>query len=68
MLGWFASDFFAQSPLLAFPLVGLTIFITVFGVITLRTIHMGKGHAGKARIQHLASLPLNDSNEEIQHD
>jgi len=55
MLSWIATDFFAQSPVLAYPVAALGIFMVVFAGITLRTLL-----APKERIDALARLPLND--------
>ncbi|MEM9191603.1 MAG: hypothetical protein AAGF12_20685 [Myxococcota bacterium] len=58
MLGWFASDFFARSPVLVFPLVGLGLFFTVFVTVSLRAVF-----TNKAKIERLAALPFEEPGE-----
>lgn len=58
MLGWFASDYFSQSPVLIFPLVALGLFMTVFMVVSLRALF-----ARKPNLDRLAQLPLESDDE-----
>lgn len=53
MLGRVALSFFQQSPMLAFPLVALALFMLVFFVITLRTVL-----TQKSQYDGIARLPL----------
>ena len=55
MLGFMASDYFRNSPMLSYPLLALAIFMLVFLVVTLRTVL-----TGKQRFEGLAALPLQD--------
>ena len=59
MLSWFASDYFAQSPVLVFPLVALGIFMTVFMVVSVRTIF-----TRKASFDRIAAMPLEKDDHE----
>lgn len=58
MLGWFATDFFAKSPVLGAPLLALGIFFTVYVTISLRTFL-----TKKERFDYLANLPLEADDE-----
>jgi hypothetical protein len=53
MLGFMAMDYFRQSPLLAYPLLALAIFMLVFFVVTVRTVL-----TQKSRYDAVAQLPL----------
>lgn len=55
MLGWFASDFFARSPMLIYPVIALGIFMTVFVSVSLRALFKPK-----TEIERLANLPLSE--------
>jgi cbb3-type cytochrome oxidase subunit 3 len=55
MLSQMAKSFFADSPLLAYPLIAMALFMTVFVVITWRTMRRDP-HDYDA----LAQLPLGD--------
>jgi hypothetical protein len=48
-------DFFQKSPVLAFPLIALGLFMLIFFVITLKTVM-----TQKSRYEALARLPLSD--------
>lgn len=50
----------AHSPLLAFPLAGLAIFLTVFSVVVVRVVRRGAG-----AYTDEAALPLAD--DEVGH-
>lgn len=53
MLSLVAMDFFQKSPMLAFPLLALALFMLVFFVVTLRTVL-----TQKSQYDHMARLPL----------
>lgn len=55
MLGWAATEFFANSPLLVLPLISLVIFVTVFMVMTVRAIRMDE-----ALVDEISTLPLEE--------
>lgn len=57
MLGFMSLEFFRQSPLLAFPLAALLIFMAVFVVITVRAVLGGKWES-------VAQLPLDGGDHE----
>jgi hypothetical protein len=50
-------EFYAQSPLLFWPLVGLVIFVVSFAAVLLYVVY-GLREPGK--VQYLAALPLED--------
>ena len=61
-------DFFRQSPVLAFPLAALAVFMLVFLAITLKTVLTHKGD-----YEAIARLPLSDDgrierNTEVGHE
>jgi hypothetical protein len=58
MLSWFASDFFAKSPALAYPVIALGIFMTIFVTTTLRALLEKKDE-----VDRLARLPLEADDE-----
>ncbi len=62
MLGRVALNFFQQSPLLAFPLIALGLFMLVFFVITLRTLF-----AQKTRYDGVACMPLESNTQVVSH-
>ena len=55
MLSWFASDFFAKSPVLMAPLLAMAIFGSVFVFYALRALFLDK-----RAIRRLDQLPLAD--------
>ncbi|MFW6067535.1 MAG: hypothetical protein ACOC97_04295 [Myxococcota bacterium] len=55
MISWFASDFFARSPVLVFPLVALGIFVSVFMLVAARALLRRS-----ADIEVLSRLPLEE--------
>lgn len=55
MLGWFASDFFARSPALVYPVIALGIFMTVFISVSLKALFLKK-----SEVDRLARLPLSE--------
>ncbi len=54
----FASEFFAQSPALLFPVIALVLFFTVFLVVVVRVMRMSAAEA-----DHIARIPLEDELE-----
>ncbi len=58
MLGLMAKEFFAQSPLMVFPLAALFLFIVVFSVLSVRALFRPKQH-----IQQLSMLPFDQDND-----
>jgi hypothetical protein len=58
MLGWFASDYFQQSPVLVYPIIALGVFMTVFVGAVVRTLR-----ARKSDIERMARLPLEADDE-----
>jgi hypothetical protein len=56
MLSQLSSDFFARSPLLAWPVVALGIFMCVFVVVSLRALL-----ARRDEMQRMAELAVHDS-------
>jgi hypothetical protein len=54
MLSWIASDFFKSSPLLAYPITALAVFMTVFCVTALRAAFF----SDKKKLEALAHLPF----------
>ncbi len=63
MLSLVAMDFFQKSPLLAFPLVALALFMLVFFVITVRTVL-----TQKTRYEGVARLPLEAQSQETREE
>ncbi len=55
MLGWFASDFFARSPVLIYPVIALGIFMTIFISMSLKALFLKK-----SEVDRLAQLPLSE--------
>ncbi|MFN7950164.1 MAG: hypothetical protein U0610_00410 [bacterium] len=53
MLSLLASDHFAKSPFLSFAILALLIFMTVFAVVTIRTLF-----TRPAELEVVARLPL----------
>lgn len=56
MLRQLSADFFARSPVLAWPVVALAIFFSVFLIVSLRAL-IGR----KDEMQRLSELPLQDT-------
>ena len=54
----FASEFFAQSPALLYPVIALVLFFTVFVVVVVRVMRMSA-----AEVDHNARIPLADELE-----
>lgn len=62
MMSWFASGFFAKSPVLAAPLIGLFVFLAVFAIVTARALFKNRDD-----IEHAASLPLESDDGRPSH-
>lgn len=58
MLHWIAADYFARSPVLALPVLGLVLCILVFVSAALRALRTPRGE-----IERLAQLPLEQASE-----
>ena len=58
----FASEFFAQSPALLYPVIGLVLFFTVFLVVVIRVMRMSAAEADRN-----ARIPLEEELE-VPHD
>jgi hypothetical protein len=56
MLSQLASEFFARSPLLAWPVFALGIFLCVFVSVSVRALC-----SRREDLQRLAALPIDDS-------
>lgn len=54
----FASEFFAQSPALLYPIIALLLFFTVFVVVVVRVIRMKASEA-----DHHARIPFEEELE-----
>jgi hypothetical protein len=54
------ADFYAQNPLLFWPLVGLVIFVTSFAAVL---IYVLLGLRDRRKVGYLASLPLASDDE-----
>jgi hypothetical protein len=61
MLSQYSADYFARSPVLAFPLLALGIFLIVFVVVSLRALLQSR-----SQVDHMACLPL-EGTEETRH-
>ena len=55
MISVMASEYFAQSPVLIYPVLALGLFIVVFSIATLRALL-----ANKPDIERLSRMPLED--------
>jgi hypothetical protein len=51
-------DYFARSPVLAYPVLALAIFLTVFIVVSVRALR-----ARREDVERMAALPLSDSSD-----
>jgi cbb3-type cytochrome oxidase subunit 3 len=58
----FAAEFFAQSPVLLFPLIALVLFFIVFLAVVIRAMRMKKSEADQ-----YAHLPLTEE-VEVPHE
>ena len=64
MLSFMAMDYFQKSPVMAFPLIALAIFMGVFFLVTLRAVL-----TKKSRWESIARLPLEQQGEqEARHE
>ena len=59
MIRWLVSDFFAASPMLAFPIVALLLFLVVFVAVSVRAMRM----AG-TDVDRFAAMPLDGEKHE----
>jgi hypothetical protein len=55
MISWLASDFFARSPMLLFPVVALFLFMTAFAAVSAWALLRKREH-----LDRMARLPLED--------
>jgi cbb3-type cytochrome oxidase subunit 3 len=64
MLSQLAADYFARSPVLAYPIAALALFMIVFIVVSVRAL---RSH--KSELDAMAALPLQDSRDckEVEH-
>jgi hypothetical protein len=62
MLSQLAREFFARSPVLAWPVFALALFSCVFIAVTLKALL-----ARREDVQRLAALPLSDAEEKADH-
>lgn len=56
MLRQLSADYFARSPLLAYPVIALAIFLVVFVVVSVRALR-----SRREEVERMAALPLTDS-------
>jgi hypothetical protein len=56
MLRQLTADYFARSPLLAYPVFALTLFALVFVVVSVRALR-----SRREDVERMAALPLSDS-------
>lgn len=61
MLSQLAADYFARSPVLAFPIIALGIFLLVFIAVSVRALLREK-----TDLDRMAELPLHDTHEEVE--
>ena len=61
MLSQLAADYFARSPVLAYPIAALALFMTVFIVVSVRAFR-----SRRSELDEMAALPLQDS-KEVEH-
>jgi hypothetical protein len=59
VIRWLVSDFFAASPMLAFPVIALLVFFAVFIAVSLRAIRMAN-----ADVDRFAAMPLDGEQDE----
>lgn len=60
MLSQLSADYFARSPVLAYPIAALGLFLAVFIGVSLRAFLRSHNE-----LERLAQLPLIDSDEEV---
>jgi hypothetical protein len=61
MLSQLSADYFARSPVLAYPILALGLFLLVFIVVSLRA-----ALRAPSEIERMAQLPLHDSEREVE--
>ncbi|MGD8862276.1 MAG: hypothetical protein PVI30_19850 [Myxococcales bacterium] len=62
MLSWISGDFFAQSPVLVYPMIAMAIFMLVFTGAALRAFL-----TPRSTLDELARMPLEDEGE-VDHE
>ena len=62
MLRHLSADYFARSPVLAFPVLALALFVIVYVAVSLRALR-----ARREETERMAALPLSDSEEGSRH-
>ena len=58
MFSQYCADYFARSPVLAYPMLALGIFIVVFVSVSIRALLQAR-----TEVDHMASLPLSDTED-----
>ena len=61
MLSQLSADYFARSPVLAFPIAALGLFLVVFIGVSLRALLRAQSD-----MQRMAELPLRESEQEVE--
>ena len=61
MLSQLAADYFARSPVLAYPIAALALFMIVFIAVSVRALSRQR-----SELDEMAALPLQDS-KEVEH-
>lgn len=61
MLSQLSADYFARSPVLAYPIAALGLFLLVFIGVSLRTFFRAQ-----SEIERMAQLPLRDTEREVE--
>lgn len=61
MLSELSADYFARSPVLAYPIAALGLFLLVFVGVSLRALLRGRDE-----LDRMAELPLQDAQEEVE--
>ena len=62
MLRQLSADYFARSPLLAYPVIALAIFLVVFVVVSVRALR-----SRREDVERMAALPLLSDSEVSGH-
>lgn len=63
MMRLLTEDFFAQSPVLAYPVLAMVLFLAVFMLVSARALT-----ARRESLDELAKLPLGDTDGSAQSD
>lgn len=61
MLSQLSADYFARSPVLAYPIAALGVFLVVFIAVSLRA-----ALRAQSDMERMAQLPLLDSEQEVK--